>query len=157
MAFGFWHNLFEHAASLFRKAGKPFSEAAKWSKPYIEGVAQSKRLVMRNRENRMFRRAQPFINQMPGGVKPTQAFFTPTTLMLKEKHQYMFGVKFRYTDRVLDEYEYLSFVSNEELTKQEAENRMGDILLIHRNRAKYANLKSIEMNLEGTRTSMWLP
>lgn len=157
MALGFWHNVLEHAASVFRKAGKPFSEAAKWAKPYIEGVKASKTLVMRNREDRMFRRAQPFMKNMPGGVKPTEAFTTPTTLMLSEKHQYMFNVKFRYTDRELDEYEYLSFVTNDVLTKKEAEQRMGDILLEKRSAAKYQNLKSIEMALEGTRTSMWLP
>jgi len=157
MGLGFWHNVLEHAASLFRKAGKPFSEAAKWTRPYVEGVKAAKTLVMRNREDKMFRRAQPFMHDMPGGVKPTEAFTTPTTLMLSGKHQYLFKVKFRYTDKPLDEYEYLSFVTNDALTKREAEIRMGDILDVHRNAAKYQHLKTIEMSLEGTRTSMWLP
>lgn len=157
MAFGFFHNIFEQASSAFRKAGKSAFEAGKFLRSYITDREKAETFIRRNREARVFYRAEPFIKQMPYSVKPTQAMFTPTSLMLGEKHQYLFRVKFRYTDRPLDEKQFVSFVTNEELTKREAEHRMGNILLKMRDGEKYPNLQSIEMELRGTRSTMWLP
>lgn len=157
MAFGFFHNLYEQAASAFSKAGRPFREAAAYVRRFVPTKEQAVTFVRRHRENVMFKRAEPFVAEMPRDVKPTEAMFTPTSLMLKAKHQYLFNVKFRFTDRPLNEYKYLSFVTNDVLTKAEAEQRMGAILLAERSKEKYAHLRSIEMALRGTRTTPWLP
>jgi hypothetical protein len=157
MAFGFFHNIYEQTISAFSKAGKTFRDAARHFKKLRPTKEQAFTAVRRYRENKMFKRAEPFIAEMPRDIKPTEAFFTPTTLMLKARHQYLFNVKFRFTDRPLDEYSYLSFVTDEVLTKSEAEKRMGAILLAERNKEKYPRLKTIEMSLRGTRTTPWLP
>lgn len=157
MAFGFWHNVLEQAASTFKQAGKPFQDAFKYAKLYIKDREAADTFIRRKRENRMFKRAEPFVQQLPTAMKPTQALFTPTTLMLRDKHQYLFKVTFRYSDKPLEEYQYLSFITNDELTVREAERRMGDILDQHMRAGKYQHLQTISMTLRGTRTSMWLP
>ncbi len=157
MAYGFFHNVFETISSAFSKTGQPFQNAFKFARLYITDRPQAETFIRRLRENRLFKRAEPFVAELPKNLKPTEALFTPTTLMLKEKNQYLFRVKFRYTDRPLTEFEFMSFTSNDVLTKAEAEKRMGEILLQKRNAEVYTNLQSIEMDLRGTRTSLWLP
>lgn len=157
MAFGFWHNVFETVASAFATATEPLGLAKAYIKDFFPDKEQIQTFTRRKRENRLFKRARPFVAELPGTLKPTQELFTPTSLMLGEKNQYLFKVKFRYSDRPADEFEYLSFLSGEDLTKTEAEYRMGKILMEKRQAERYANLTSIEMQLTGTRTTMWLP
>lgn len=155
MALGFFHNVFEQAGKVFRKAGRTFKELTSYIRQFTPDKEQAVTFIRRQRENRMFERAKPFVAELPSDLNPTESLYTPTTLMLRAKNQYLFNVKFRYSDRPLDEFEYLSFVTDDVLTKAEAEKRMGQILLERRNKETYPNLKSIEMALTGTRTRMW--
>lgn len=157
MGLGFFHNAIQYLSSAFARSGKSFKEASLYLKSFTTNFRDALGTVKSWKERKMFYRAEPFVAEMPRDLLVTQNFATPTPKFLTEKYQYLFRVKFRYDDKPLDNYEFLSFVSSEELTKKEAEYRMGNILLETRSANKYPNLHTIEMELRGALVSPWFP
>lgn len=154
MAFGPFRNLFVRVTSFFGKAKEPFSKAVAYFKEH-KFTPKVSAAYHAWKESSEWARKKVWVDDWGPDVPLDRVLAVPTEASLGGRRQYIFEVRIKGSKEQLVQVQHVSFLSDLELTKNEASKIMYDELVSYYGRDKYGHLEVLEVKFEGFRESLW--